>query len=108
MTAAVCALSAFHLGFAALCLALPLAWVLLLRGGHRQGAPALARGCAGIALGVALALVALAACLGTPALATSAAPALLAVCAAAWLPIAVDYATLTAEAPTQTTAKRKV
>lgn len=107
MTAAVCALSASHLGFAALCLALPLAWALLLRGGRRQGAPALVRGCAGIALGVALTLVALAACLGTPALATSAAPALLAVCAAAWLPIAVDYATLTAEAPTQTTAKRK-
>lgn len=107
MTAAVCALSVSYLGIAALCLALPLVWALLLRGGRRRGAPALARGCAGIVLGAALALVALAARLGTPALATPSAPALLAVCAAAWLPVAVDYATLTDEAPAQTTAKRK-
>lgn len=98
MTAAVCALAAPRLGVAALCLALPLAWALLLRGGRREGASSLARGGAGIAAGAVLAEVALALAQGpTPSLPAEV-PALLAACAAAWLPVAVDYATLTATA----------
>lgn len=109
MTAAVCALAAPRLGAAALCLALPLAWALLLRGGNRAGASSLVRGGAGIVLGAVLAMAALSFALGSTTPLPGEAPALLAACAAAWLPVAVDYATLT-ETPSSAipiAAKRK-
>lgn len=98
MTTAVCALASPRLGAAALCLVLPLAWALLLRGGNRTGASSLVRGGAGIVLGAVLAMAALSFAQGPAPSLPGETPAVLAACAAAWLPVAVDYATLTATA----------
>ncbi len=74
----------------ALVLALPVAVALCARGRSRATAAGFLRGTLGVVLGGAVAAIVLAGALpGVPTV-----PALLAACAAGWLPVAVDYATL--------------
>ena len=79
---------------AALVLALPAAAALCARGRSRATAAGLLRGTLGVLLGGAAAALVLAAALPSVPIA----PALLAACSAGWLPVAVDYATLSAPA----------
>ena len=95
MTAAVCATCVWGTASVApLTLALPLVAGLALRARGRGSGAGLARALAGIVLGAACTV----ALLGDAA--ADLAPALLAACAAAWLPVAVDYATLSETVPT--------
>ena len=95
MTLATCGACAAQTGsIAVAALALPLAAGMALRARGRGTVAGIVRGAVGIAVGAAGACAALSwAAPAGPALADFV-PALLAVCAGAWLPIAVDYATL--------------
>lgn len=90
LTAAVCVvLGMAGAGSACVAFALPLAAGLAVRGRVRNARSALVRGAVGVVLGAAAAFLA-AAAVAAPVLPE----ALLATCALAWLPVAVDYATL--------------
>ena len=90
LTAAVCVvLGMAGAGPACVAFALPLAAGLAVRGRVRNARSALVRGAVGVVLGAAAAFLA-AAAVAAPVLPE----ALLATCALAWLPVAVDYATL--------------
>ena len=90
LTAAVCvALGMAGAGPACAAFALPLAAGLAVRGRVRNARSALVRGAVGVVTGAVVALLA------TTEVAAPVLPeALLATCALAWLPVAVDYATL--------------
>ena len=93
MTVVVCGTCAWLLGgVAPLALALPLVAGLALRAQGRGARAGLARGTVGVVAGAIAAAALLHEAMA------GLAPALLAVCAAAWLPVAVDYATLSEDA----------
>ena len=95
MAIATCGACAVQTGSAAVAaLALPLAAGMALRGSGRGTAAGAVRGAVGIVLGAALACGALSWAAPAGVALEDFVPALLAVCAGAWLPIAVDYATL--------------